>query len=400
MGKAICCLLLIAMVFRNHAVVVDIKARGAKGDGKTDDGPVIQKAWKEACAGGPSPSSVLIPPGTYMAYPPILFSGPCKGPVEIKANGATIKAPPELARLKSNSWIAFQYIDRLSVIGGTFDGQGHEAWKNQKCADTALSCQMPVNLRFSFVKNSLLKGITSVNSKYFHMVIFACDNINIEHATIDTPGNSLNTDGIHIGHTNGLNITNSNIKSGDDCISIGDGSKNVHIEKLTCGPGHGISIGSLGKYANEQPVQGIWIKNCTITGTIISGVRIKSWPGPTSTSGTATDIHFEDIIMNNVENPILIDQQYCPSNRCNKASPSKVKISNVCFKKIRGTSATNVAVKMDCSQGLPCENVEVSDIHLTYNGARGGGAGAISECSYVKPKVMAKNIPPACPGYS
>ncbi|KAJ9536176.1 hypothetical protein OSB04_un000656 [Centaurea solstitialis] len=41
---------------------------------------------------------------------------------------------------------------------------------------------------------------------------------------------------------------------------------------------------------------------------------------------------------------------------------------------------------MDCSQGLPCENVEVSDIHLTYNGARGGGAGAISECSYVKPK--------------
>ncbi|KAJ9536322.1 hypothetical protein OSB04_un000502 [Centaurea solstitialis] len=366
MGKAICCLLLIAMVFRSHAVVVDIKARGAKGDGKTDDGPVIEKAWKEACAGGPSPSSVLIPPGTYMAYPPILFSGPCKGPVEIKANGATIKAPPELARLKSDSWIAFQYIDRLSVIGGTFDGQGHEAWKNQKCADTAFSCQMPVNLRFSFVKNSLLKGITSVNSKYFHMVIFACDNINIEHATIDTPGNSLNTDGIHIGHTNGFNITNSNIKSGDDCISIGDGSKNVHIEKLTCGPGHGISIGSLGKYANEQPVQGIWIKNCTITGTIISGVRrIKSWPGPTSTPGTTTDIHFEDIIMNNVENPILIDQQYCPSNRCNKASPSKVKISNVCFKKIRG-----------------------------------GGAGAISECSYVKPKVMAKNIPPACPGYS
>ncbi|KAJ9536175.1 hypothetical protein OSB04_un000655 [Centaurea solstitialis] len=296
---------------RSHAVVVDIKARGAKGDGKTDDGPVIEKAWKEACGGGPSPSSVLIPPGTYMAYPPILFSGPCKGPVEIKANGATIKAPPELARLKSDSWIAFQYIDRLSVIGGTFDGQGHEAWKNQKCADTALSCQMPVNLRFSFVKNSLLKGITSVNSKYFHMVIFACDNINIEHAPL-----------IH--------------RSGDDCISIVDGSKNVHIEKLTCGPGHGISIGSLGKYANEQPVQGIWIKNCTITGTIISGVRrIKSWPGPTSTPGTTTDIHFEDIIMNNVENPILIDQQYCPSNRCNKASPSKVKISNVCFKKIR-----------------------------------------------------------------
>ena len=42
MGNTVCCLLLIiALISRNRAVVVDIKAKGAKGDGKTDDGPVI-----------------------------------------------------------------------------------------------------------------------------------------------------------------------------------------------------------------------------------------------------------------------------------------------------------------------------------------------------------------------
>ncbi|KAJ9536324.1 hypothetical protein OSB04_un000504 [Centaurea solstitialis] len=390
MGKAICFLFLIAMVSRNHAIVVDIKAKGAKGDGKTDDGPALDKAWREACAGGPSPSSVLIQPGTYMVFPPIQFSGPCKGPVEIKAIGATIKAPPELARFKSDEWILFERIDRLTMIGGTFDGQGHEAWKNPKCGDND-NCHLPVNLRFSLVKNSLLKDVTSLNSKFFHMSLHGCDKTNLDHITAAAPADSDNTDGVHIKHVNGINITNSNIKTGDDCVSIGDGSKNVHLEKLTCGPGHGISIGSLGKYANEKPVQGIWVKNCTITGTS-NGVRIKTWPN--SPPGTATDIHFDDIIMNNVGNPILIDQEYCASRNCKKAgAPSKVKISNVSFKKIRGTSATKVALKIACSQGIPCDNIEVSDINLTYKGAKEGGA-AIFECSNVKPKVIGKNIPP------
>ncbi|KAJ9536172.1 hypothetical protein OSB04_un000652 [Centaurea solstitialis] len=334
----------------------------------------LDKAWREACAGGPSPSSVLIPPGTYMVFPPIQFSGPCKGPVEIKAIGATIKAPPELARFKSDEWILFERIDRLTMIGGTFDGQGHEAWKNPKCGDND-NCHLPVNLRFSLVKNSLLKEVTSLNSKFFHMSLHGCDNTNLDHITAVAPADSDNTDGVHIKHVNGLNITYSNIKTGDDCVSIGDGSKNVHLEKLT--------------------LQGIWVKNCTITGTN-NGVRIKTWPN--SPPGTATDIHFDDIIMNNVGNPILIDQEYCASRNCKKAgAPSKVKISNVSFKKIRGTSATKVALKIACSQGIPCDNIEVSDINLTYKEAKQGGA-AISECSNVKPKVIGKNIPPVCSG--
>nr|XP_043620069.1 exopolygalacturonase-like [Erigeron canadensis] len=385
--RTICCLFSIALVARNHAVVVDVKTKGATGDGKTNDGMAIENAWYEACGASP-PSSMLIPPGTYLSHA-IKLRGPCKGPIEIKATGATIKAPPELAVFKNDSWITIENIKMLTLTGGTFDGQGHETWKSTKCHDSQMTCQIPVNLRLSHLKNSLFKDFTSANSKNFHIALWGCHNSTFENITIDAPRSSVNTDGI--ARLNGLNITNSKIRTGDDCISFGDGSKNVLIEKVTCGPGHGISIGSLGKYPNEEPVEGIYIKNCTINGTD-NGVRIKSWPA--SHPGIASDVHFEDIIMENVGNPILIDQEYCPHDTCQKGAPSKVKLSNVSFRNIRGTSKTKVAIKLACSAGTPCENVEVADINLTVK----GGGMAVSECSNVKPKVVGQNIPPACPG--
>ncbi|KAK1439795.1 hypothetical protein QVD17_05615 [Tagetes erecta] len=384
--RAVCWLFVTTvLITTNHAAVVNIKTKGAKGDGITDDGPAILRAWKEACAGA-APSSLLIPPGTYMSLA-IELPGPCTGPVEIMAKGATIKAPPELAKFTKDSWITIRNVDRLTITGGVFDGQGQETWKAKKCKDTT-SCQIPVNLRLSKLKNSLFKDITSINSKNFHIALRGCDNSRVENVNIEAPGNSINTDGIHIAKLNGLNITNSKIGTGDDCISFGEGSKNVHIERVACGPGHGFSIGSLGKYPNEEPVEGIFLRNCTITGAV-NGVRIKSWPD--SHPVTVSNIHFEDIIMTGVTNPILIDQEYCPHKTCKKGAPSKVKISNVRFRKIRGTSAGKVAIKLICSAGVPCENVEVADINLTFNGGP-----STSECYNAKPKVVGQNVPGVC----
>ncbi|TXG55486.1 hypothetical protein EZV62_020742 [Acer yangbiense] len=175
------------------------------------------------------------------------------------------------------------------------------------------------------------------------------------------PGESINTDGIHIGRSSGINVIDSNIKTGDDCVSIGDGSQQITIQRVTCVPGHGISVGSLGKYENEEPVVGVAVRYCTLTGTS-NGVRIKTWPA--SYEGSVSDMHFEDIIINNVGTLVLIDQAYCPWNQCNAKVPSKVKISGVTFKNIRGNSSTPIAVKLACSSGFPCQGVEIADIDL------------------------------------
>ncbi|MFQ6653020.1 hypothetical protein Gotur_024633 [Gossypium turneri] len=160
------------------------------------------------------------------------------------------------------------------------------------------------------------------------------------------------------------------IKTGDDCISIWDGSKHLVINGVTCGPGHGISIGNLRLFKNKEPVDGVTVKNYTMTNTS-NGGRIKSWTG--AEPDTCSNIHFEDITVTNEE--------------------SKVKLSNISFKNIHDTFALPEAVKIICSATLPSKNVELADIEITHSGLTGP---TVSQCSNVKPKVSGKQNPAAC----
>ncbi|TYJ38790.1 hypothetical protein E1A91_A04G017700v1 [Gossypium mustelinum] len=391
-------LLLFISASKVQSDAFDVVAKfGAKADGKTDlskassialNFPFLD-AWKEACA-SVTPSTVVIPKGTYLLSK-VNLEGPCKAPIEINVQG-TIQAPADPSAFKDPNWVRFYSVENFKMFGGgIFDGQGSIAYEKNTCENREFRSKLPVNIRFDFVTNALIQDITSKDSKLFHINVFACKNITLERLKIEAPDESPNTDGIHMGKSEGVNIISSDIKTGDDCISIGDGTKNMVIKEITCGPGHGISIGSLGKFQNEEPVEGIKISNCTITNTS-NGARIKTWPG--EHGGAVSEIHFEDITMNNVSSPILIDQQYCPWNKCKKNEESKVKLSNISFKNIRGTSALPEAIKFICSGSSPCQNVELADIDIKHNGAEP----ATSQCLNVKPITSGKLNPIPCSG--
>ncbi|RDX86330.1 hypothetical protein CR513_32350, partial [Mucuna pruriens] len=376
-------LLLASSVRAQISGVFDITKYGAAPNG--DITQALTNAWHDACA-SITRSKIVIPGGTYNLKQ-IELKGPCMAPIEVQVD-ATIQAPQDPSQLNGNAqWIKFTYINFFTLSGGgTFDGQGAIAWNQNNCGKNKDCKKLSMNFGFGFLNNTIIRDITSKDSKNFHVNVLGCKNITFTNFNIIAPATSLNTDGIHIGRSTQVNITNANIATGDDCISLGDGSRKIGILNVTCGPGHGISVGSLGKYPNEEPVEGLVVRNCTLNNTA-NGLRIKTWPSSPVTI-TVTDMHFEDIKMINVMNPIIIDQEYCPWNQCTKQSPSKIKISKVTFKNIIGTSATKEGVALICSSGVPCEDIVLSDIDLTFN-----GSSAAAKLVNVKPITEGKSLP-------
>ncbi|KAK4415520.1 putative polygalacturonase [Sesamum alatum] len=271
----------------------------------------------------------------------------------------TIMAPksPSLWDGKDASqWLGFKDVSGLNVDGlGTIDGQG-KAWWDQ-------SCRYHPQLAFKFIScnGSSVSNLNFINSSQTHILVTGCNSFSINNVLIESPQNSPNTDGIHIHSSQQLVITNSQIRCGDDCISIGDHNSNIQITNVECGPGHGISIGSLGKSRNYVNVEKIHVTNASFNRTT-NGARIKTWQVG---RGYVRDIVFENLVFNSVKNPIIIDQNYCDIRDACKEQVTGVEISNVIYKEIYGTSTTGIAINLNCSKSVPCRGISMESVLLT-----------------------------------
>ncbi|CAN8285275.1 unnamed protein product [Cochlearia groenlandica] len=358
---------------------------GAPG---SDITAALLKAFTSACQ-APAASQVVIPKGEFKLGE-ITMVGPCKAPIEITIQG-TVKADGGTITGKDR-WVTFNKIVGFKLNGGgTFDGEGNASWRVNNCHKTFECKKLPISIRFDFVENALISNINSVDAKNFHINVIGAKKMVFDNVKITAPEDSPNTDGIHLGRSDGVDIINSAITTGDDCISVGDGMKNLLVKKVVCGPGHGLSVGSLGRYGYEEPVSGIRVIDSTLQNTD-NGLRIKTWPSA-ACAYTASDIHFENIILKNVSNAIMVDQEYCPHNQCNKAKPSSIKLDNISFKNVKGTSGIKEVVKILCSKSHPCTNVELADIDIKNIGA---GGPAVSQCTNASPKLTGVMNPKAC----
>ncbi|XP_047336445.1 polygalacturonase-like [Impatiens glandulifera] len=275
-----------------------------------DDTEGFKKAWIEVC-NSTSKNVLLIPKHKTYHIKRINFTGPCNSLV-VKMEGR-IKASNNFSDYEKDRkhWIIFKGIDNLKVKGkGTFDGNGEKWWQNSCKVNHSLPCvKAPTAVTFKKCNNLIVEGVRFENSQQMHVTFQQCVNVRAKKLRIFAPKTSPNTDGIHITGTKNIWIDKPYIRTGkgDDCISIVNGSTNVKATNVRCGPGHGISIGSLGKNNSEAQVSNVLVRGAKLKGTT-NGVRIKTWQGG---KGYVKDIVFKNIIMHNVSNPIIIDQNYC-----------------------------------------------------------------------------------------
>ncbi|ESQ32372.1 hypothetical protein EUTSA_v10005587mg [Eutrema salsugineum] len=344
-------------------VVFDVSEFGAIPDADTDSTYAFEKTWEAACK-HEGITKFYVPEGKFLVGA-IEFKGPCstKSTLEVEIRG-DLMAPTSIKQFPFNQWITFTQLNDIVLYGrANLEGRGEvEAWKQESCWKASKCDKLITSLILGNVSNAIIRDITLSNAKGFHLGLHFTQNVTVQNVSISSPQDSPNTDGIHVHSSSYISINSSTIGVGDDCVSISTGSFNVLVFNTRCGPGHGISIGSLGKNKNEEEVRGIRVQNCTINGTD-NGVRIKTWP--TSPPSQASDMIFEDIIMMNVSNPIIINQEYCPSNSCSTTFASMVKLSNIEFKNIRGTYNTEFGVTLRCSSLVACENITLIDVNLS-----------------------------------
>ncbi|KAM3336177.1 hypothetical protein ACQJBY_030261 [Aegilops geniculata] len=149
------------------------------------------------------------------------------------------------------------------------------------------------------------------------------------------------------------------------------------------------SIGSLRWQDGEEGVRNVTVDRAVLTGTT-NGLRIKTWAMPNS--GFVKNVSFSRVTMNRVANPILVDQNYCPRNVDCPGNSSGVRISDLSYTDIKGSSATPVAVKFNCSSTNPCSGIKLRNIRLTYKHKRPAQA----KCGNAGGSASGEVTPPSC----
>ncbi|XP_022143115.1 probable polygalacturonase At1g80170 [Momordica charantia] len=349
--------------------VFNVMSYGAVEGTTRDSSHAILKAWKAACSSKTESSTVLIPKRHTLLVKPIVLRGPCRAnSITFMIHGEIVAptSPGEWTRTDQSQWLAFEGVSRLNVTGtgiGKIDGRGTRWW-SQSCRDhpdlKGCTSLAPTAMKIISCNNTSLSNIHFINSSQTHVLIMGSKRVEIKNLVITAPESSPNTDGIHIHSSHNVIIKNTTIGTGDDCVSIGDYTSNVNISHIRCGPGHGISIGSLGRSGNFVQVEDIRVSNVYFKGTT-NGARIKTWQ---IGRGNIRRVTFQNLYFESVNNPFIIDQNYGNLGGLSNEKQTGVHIANVSINNLFGTSISNVAINLNCSRSVACTGILLKSIQL------------------------------------
>ncbi|RVW41607.1 Polygalacturonase [Vitis vinifera] len=354
--------------YQPYSPIFDVPSFGARGDGVSDDSKnrisfrwytiasffdsvildldiydydqAFQVTWSAACA--VKNATIKIPSKFRLLISPITLQGPCEPGLVLQIDGMIVAPGGPRMWLKPEllQWINFKNLHDFVIQGrGTINGQGSAWWwitprilqnqltnRNSRYDDT----MKPTAVRFYSSLNLTIRDIQIQNSPRCHLKFDNCAGVKVTNLSISSPGDSPNTDGIHL-----------------------QNSQRVEVENST------ISCGGLGKDGTLACVSNIVVQNSIMVDTLY-GIRIKTWQGGV---GSVKSVIFSDIEVSNVKVPIMIDQFYCEGGTCRNKTDA-VSLTNITYNQINGTYATQ-AIHLACSDSIPCTNISMGNVLLT-----------------------------------
>jgi len=287
--------------------VYNVMTYGAKGDGKTNDAPAIQKAIDDCSKRGGG--QVLIPTGhVFMASPFNLKSGI---DLHVEAGAKVLANPKEV--VYSNSafrqnpgegtiWIGGENIKNVSISGqGEIDGNGisfmgAELDDSYVLKPFTVLDPRPHVLTIIGGKNIRIKDVHIGNSAYWTIHLAGCDDVVISGVTILNSLKVRNSDGIDVDHSRNVRISDCHIESGDDCICLKNRREyedlgrceNIQVTNCTMtSRSCAIKIGS----ENMDTIRKVVFNNCTIKNSN-RGVGIQN-----RDEGVVYDVVFSNIVI-------------------------------------------------------------------------------------------------------
>lgn len=239
-------------------------------------------------------------------------------------------------------------IDISGATESVIDGGGAQWWDGQGSNGGKTK---PKFFSAHGLINSNIRRLNVKNTPVQAFSINGCTNLNVDHVTIDNSAGDTNrlghnTDGFDVGSSNGVFITNADVRNQDDCLAINSGT-NIVFSGGYCSGGHGLSIGSVGG-RSDNTVDGVRIEDSNVVGSQ-NGVRIKTVSGAT---GLVNNVTYSNIQMSGISKyGIDIEQDYLNGGPTGKAT-NGVKVTNININGVTGTVNSGATqVYLLCGQG-------------------------------------------------
>ena len=368
---------------------IDIRRRGAKGDGLALDTGAIQKALDDCAASGGG--TVVFPPGRYLSGTIHLRSGVTLhleagarlvGTTNL-AHYAQPTPPAFMPEAKWGKWhrglIVGENVEDVAITGpGTIDGN--------KVFDSTGEERMrgPHTIVFVNCRRFTLRDVTIVDSANYAVFFQISDDVEIRNVKFVGGWDGVHWRGAPERWCQNVNIIDCQFFTGDDAIAgrywnntvIKDCLINASCNGIRLiGPATRLTIANnLFRGPGEQPHRTSREKRRT---NMLSGIILQ--PGAwDATRGPLDDVLLANNVMENVASPVTIWIK--PGNTVGKVTVS-------------GLNATGVyrsAISVESWAETPITNVVLRNVQVEF---AGGGTAAQAQQPIKGPGVDARSLP-------